>query len=251
MITHLSRKRAHFTAAASALALSLRYGRRLGIRSKEWVRYLKKSISLGLCYAGLGTQGTLREAWKAGEAAFFSTAYDVVTDWRGFDPKARGRFEQILSSRNVEPSLRSMAIAVYLHKQHNQLKEDGFERGIAGLRFVLGMMDCVRARETAWSDLDEVGRLLQIVDDVLDLEDDVRRGDVNCLTTPRRDSYLRKLMLGFGRGEVTRLFGDSRLVIVMVVEKALLKAQRLLGDRTEVVPFVPLDFPAGSTDPIK
>ena len=53
------------------------------------------------------------------------------------------------------------------------VKRDGLERGAIALRFILKTMGCEAQREVAWGDLDELGELLQIVDDVLDYEDDV------------------------------------------------------------------------------
>ena len=215
-------------AATSAILRSVQHGPALGIRRTEWVRYLKKSISFGLCYAGFGIAGRMREAWDAGEAAFLCCAYDVVTDWRLFDTKSRVTFEKILCERVQQSEIQELAIGLYEKELNDGLAEDGLERGAIALRFTLKMMGCEKAREVAWGDLDELGRLLQIVDDVLDYEEDVVSGDTNCLRSVRRSVYLRQLISQLGSADARRLFGDTGSVLISVVEMAGRKAEALL-----------------------
>jgi hypothetical protein len=218
----------HITAAASALLRSAQHAGALGIRRGEWQRYLKKSCSLGLCYAGFGTTGSVKEAWMAGEAAFLCCAYDVVTDWRHFDPQARHAFEAILRKRAPELELQDLAVGLYEKELFKRLEDDGLDRGVIALRFVLKMMGCENIRESMWGDVDEVGRLLQIADDVLDYEEDISRGETNCLTSVRRNLYLTRFLQKMGGAEVKRLFGDVNSVVVKVIGRASKKAETLL-----------------------
>jgi hypothetical protein len=218
----------HIVASLSAFIRSVEYASNLKIRGKEWNRYLKKSISLGLCYAGFSPTGRIREAWGAGEAAFLCCAYDVVTDWRHFDPKAREAYERILRSMKLDLELQFIAIDLYEKELFKRLEEDGLDRGYIALRFTLKMMGCEKACEEAWGDVDEVGRLCQIVDDVLDYEQDIVWGDTNCLTSPRREDYLKQLISKFGSSETHRLFGKSRTALVIAIEKARSKAEVLI-----------------------
>jgi hypothetical protein len=170
----------------------------------------------------------MREAWDAGEAAFLCCAYDVVTDWRLFDTKSRVTFEKILCERVQQSEIQELAIGLYEKELNDGLAEDGLERGAIALRFTLKMMGCEKAREVAWGDLDELGRLLQIVDDVLDYEEDVVSGDTNCLRSVRRSVYLRQLISQLGSADARRLFGDTGSVLISVVEMAGRKAEALL-----------------------
>lgn len=219
----------HITAAVSALLRSVQYAQKLHIHGGEWNRYLKKSLSLGLCYAGFGYEEGLKVAWRAGEAAFLCCAYDVVTDWRRFDPKARTVFEGILQARASEPDLQSLALGLYEKELFKKLEDDGLDRGAIALRFTLKMMNCEKVREALWDDVDEVGRLLQIVDDVLDYEEDVACGDTNCLTSVRRNVYLRLLLHKMCGAEAKRLFGNVNSILVKVIERAEMKAKILLN----------------------
>lgn len=217
----------HIVAALSAFIRSDQYAGILKISKAERVPYVKKSVRLALCYAGFGTPWNLREAWKAGKAAFLSCAYDVVTDWRHFDKNARSAFERILTDMSgVE--LRELALTLYDKEIHNQLLEDGLERGAIALRFILKTMGCETQREAAWGDLNDLGQLLQIVDDVLDYEDDAIAGDLNCLGTSNRDVYLGRLLDGLSNERVHRLFGRARSVLVLAIAHARKKATRML-----------------------
>lgn len=218
----------HIVAAFSALVHSLRYAGALAISRNECVRYIKKSIRLGLCYAGFGSPWNLVEAWKAGEAAFLSCAYDVVTDWKDFNENARAVFESILSDLSA-PDLQELALGLYDKDSNNQLSENGLERGAIALRFIVQMMGCEKQREARWGDLSNLGELLQIVDDVYDYEDDVAAHEQNCLTTANRDTYLRRLVADLSRQNTRRLFGPMPSVLVLAIERARKKARTMLS----------------------
>lgn len=218
----------HIVAALNAFLRSLQYARALRISRSQRVSYTKKCIRLALCYAGFGTPWNLKEAWKAGEAAFLSCAYDVVTDWRHFDSQARDSFERILIKlSNVE--LRKLAMALYDKDSKNQLSVDGLERGAVALEFILKTMECEKQREAKWGDLIKLGELLQIVDDVLDYEDDAAADQQNCLTTPNRTIHLKRLLEDLNRENSRRLFGE-RSVLVLAIAQARKKATILLSN---------------------
>jgi len=172
------------------------------------------------------------EAWKAGEAAFLSCAYDVVTDWRHYDKKARSAFERILTDLS-QLELRELALTLYDKDSNNQLSEDGLERGAVALRFILKTMGCEKQREATWGDLNDLGQLLQIVDDVLDYEDDAAAGDQNCLRTVNRDVYLGQLLEGLSNERTHKLFGRARSVLVLAIAHARKKGTKLLAKTSE------------------
>jgi hypothetical protein len=225
----------HLVAALSAFICSVQYAGVLRISKSELVPYVKKAVRLALCYAGFGNPWNLREAWKAGEAAFLSCAYDVVTDWRHFDEKARIAFESILTNLS-EFELREAALTLYDRELKNQLSEDGLERGAVALRFILKTMGCEAQREATWGDLDDLGELLQIVDDVFDYEDDAAVGEQNCLRTANRDVFLGRLLEGLSNERTHRLFGRARSVLVLAIAHARKKGIKMLA-KTSVDKF--------------
>lgn len=222
----------HIVAALSAFIRSVQYAGVLRISKAERVPYVKKAVRLALCYAGFGIPWNLREAWKAGEAAFLSCAYDVVTDWRHFDKNARSAFESILTDLS-QSELQELALTLYDKEIHDQLLEDGLERGAIALRFILKTMECETQREATWGDLNDLGQLLQIVDDVLDYEDDAAAGDLNCLRTANRDVYLGRLLERLSSERTHRLFGRVRSVLVLAIAHARKKGTKLLAKTSE------------------
>jgi hypothetical protein len=218
----------HLLAALSGFLTSIRYFGVLGISRGERVRYLKKSIRLALCYAGFANPWSAREAWKAGEAALLSCAYDVVTDWRNFHSEGRIAFANILSDLS-QGELRELALTLYDKDLMNQVSVDGLERGAIALRFILKTMECEKQREAMWGDLTDLGELLQIVDDVLDYEDDTTVGDQNCLITAKRDVYIRRLLDGLSSEKCRRLFGSAS-VLALAIAHARTKAITLLSN---------------------
>src|SRR6266403_448044 len=217
----------HLVAVLSAFVRSLQYAGVLRLSLAERLRCTKKSIRLALCYAGFGTPWNLKQAWKAGEAAFLSCAYDVVTDWRHFDKGARSSFERILTNLS-KVELRILAMRLYDKDLNNQLSGDGLERGAIALEFTLKTMGCEKQRAATWGDLIQLGELLQIVDDVFDYEDDAAVGDQNCLATPNRTAHLTRLLEDLNRETSRRLFG-KRSVLISAIAHARKKATILLS----------------------
>jgi hypothetical protein len=217
----------HFVAALSAFIRSVQYAGELKISRAEGVRYVKKSVRLALCFTGFGTPWNLVEAWRAGQAGFFCCAYDVVTDWRHFDEGVRRGLESILNDFS-QFELRHMAWALYDKESNNLLEDDGLERGAISLRFILKMMGCEAQREASWGDLNDLGQLLQIVDDVFDYEDDAAAGDQNCLRTANRDVYIGRLLKGLSSERTHKLFGRTS-ILVHAISHARQKGAKLLA----------------------
>ncbi|MGA3028003.1 MAG: hypothetical protein ABSF98_24890 [Bryobacteraceae bacterium] len=207
---------------------SLGHARALGIRRQEYGRYFQKSIDLALCYAGFDAGGRVASAWRAGEAAFLCCAYDVVTDWRGFARDSRGAFEHILCLRTHDRRLRQLALGLYDQEKSNTLNDDGLERGAIALRLVLSIMKCNDTHSPLWTNVDAAGRLLQIVDDVLDYEGDLMRGEANCLISPRRCIYLRQLLGSLDQAQFREMLGRFDGVLLTVINRARLKAEMFL-----------------------
>lgn len=217
---------ASLVAAQTALTLSLRHQRTLQITPKERTRYLVKSLNLALCYRGFVCGGNLRHAFNAGRAAFCCCAYDVVTDWRHFDGAAFTRFKKILD-QEVTIELARIAQKLYRQERDGILLLDGLSRGIDALTFVtklIGSEDYIRQR----LNFDQLGIVMQIIDDVIDLEEDLHNGETNCLlaSVSRRTKYLH-VLTAFDLNAFRRLFPHA-VVLRRVTRLAMRKAERLL-----------------------
>ena len=211
-------------ATGYAIGYSMRYARSLQIELSEMPRYLRKSGNLAAGYAGFAQYLSRDEAIGVGKAAFLSSAYDVASDW-GKPSIVRSNFEAIVRTE-ASPRLAEMAINLLDRDINRELTRDGLERGIVAIRFILEMMGLTEHYE-AITDVDRLGINLQIVDDVLDFEDDVKAGDTNCLTCPNRDVYLQQIVEELSEENVQRLFPHAGILRIPI-QRARNKAMSLL-----------------------
>lgn len=179
-------------ALGTAKLMSLRHSRELEVVPHERRRYFRKAMHFALYFGGFSHTGNMKEMVGAGKAAFLGCSYDVVTDWRKFDPHGLQVFDNQLK-QYATPSLRDLALELYDKDKRDIFTDDGLERGSIAFRFATEMMQVREKLEKNGVHIDETGKILQIVDDVLDFEEDVELGETNCLVTPRRNTYLDAL----------------------------------------------------------
>lgn len=216
----------HVVAVGVALLHSVRHLRALAVRLSEWRRYFAKSTNLALCYVGFCAEGSYRQAIRAGRAASLCCAYDVVTDWRLFDDRFRKALKTILS-KEVNPELAELALSLYGKESGGSLLDDGLERGVVALQFVtslIGSKETFRDR----TDLRSLGMLCQIADDILDYESDIRRNELNCLASSKRDQYLEFFLTEMTEEEIDRLFPNGP-ALSFVLRRARSRARMMLA----------------------
>lgn len=214
----------HCVAISRAVWNAAMHSRQFAITAKEFGRYFAKTINLTLCYMGFQSRGTRREALGLADAAFLCCVYDVATDWRSFDEGCALQFQTALDSL-AKADVAQLALDLYAREWRGQLSEDGVERGVIALRFVMGMI----GRNDSADGWKYWGTMFQVVDDVLDYEDDARNGDLNCLNSPRAEGYLQHV-LSLSELELRREFPHGR-VLWFVCRQAHRKAGRLLAQR--------------------
>lgn len=213
-------------ATLTGLTDNIKYIHTLQIKSSELPRYFRKTIDLSMCYAGFAQDFSFNQARGAGHAAFLSCAYDVVTDW-GKPAHLQTTFAQILRSK-ASPELTSPALGLLDRDSKGALLDDGLERGATALEFVLQMMK-VREIFDRKCSIQQLGTSLQIVDDVIDWESDVSKGDENCLTNVGlRETYLSRLQEDFDDSTVQRLFPYGA-VLGLVIKHTKQKAADMLA----------------------
>jgi hypothetical protein len=213
-------------AVGTALIFSLRHQAALHIKSKECCRYWLKSINLALCYRGFAPNRDFESARNAGRAAFYCCAYDVVTDWRHYDETAFDYFRKLLN-QEVAKDLAVIAFKLYEEERNGALQLDGLSRGIDALEFVtrlIGSEKYIRRN----LNFRHLAIVMQIVDDVLDLEDDQRNGEINCLliSPSQRTKHLRAL-LAFDMQGFEKVFPHAT-VLCRVIRSAKRKAELMI-----------------------
>lgn len=219
------------TGVAKSQVLALNYLSPLEIRRSELFRYLAKSSNLTLCYLGFSPKLNRKQALGAARAGFLSTAFDVATDWRDQNGRWRTILEKILRCEATSPKSVQIALELFEKDSSKTLVDDGLERGILAFRFVLiemGLMEYFTERTSAErTSIDNLGVLLQIVDDILDLEDDIKEGDLNCIQSPRWKEYLHRLVREMPDERIKALFPNSSLLF-HVIRSARIRAEKIL-----------------------
>ena len=214
----------HLVAALVAFGWSIRYQRTFDVSVGEYTRYWLKSINLALCYRGFSDNCEARSLIGAGKAAFFCCAFDVITDWRNFDPVLYKRFE-FLAKQSLTAEQAELATGLYWQEKEGELKENGLSRGTTALHFVTKIMGSESAIRQK-TDFNHLGIVMQIVDDVIDVEDDRRDHKTNCLFSSKRNDYLA-ILAEFPVGQMKTLMPNG-CVLWKIVGVAQQKAQQLL-----------------------
>ncbi len=203
--------------------LSIMHRKALGIEPHEKKRYYEKTRNLALCYRGLSGSTSPRLSRKAAVAGYASCAYDVATDWRGFDGTSRTAFERILNAI-VTPEAARLAMELYDRDKAGTLEHDGLERGSVALQFIAITMDIRQELEQKGIPIEELGEILQIADDILDLEKDEHDAQMNCILTPRRTQHLQRFL----ESDIQTLFPGT--LLQQIILRAQAKARFLLHE---------------------
>lgn len=210
--------------------LSMTRQQELGIKTlsiTDAKRLIRKTDNLTQCYMGFAQNGSDREWQGAAGAAFLCAAYDLLTDWEPYkhNPDNEAIFSTFVT-RIAPTELASMAIALFQKDREQKLTNDGLERGAVAFRFVIGMMG-LESHYAKLIDLDRLGLLLQIADDILDYDDDVRNGDTNCLVSPRRNDYLHMMVFEMDDVLIHQLFPHGG-ILAMVLKQARARAKSMI-----------------------
>lgn len=211
----------NFFVASYAFVLSLLYQRVLKVRWKDRKRYWHKSVGLALCYRGFSPWNNWKSVSGAVKAGFYCCAYDVLTDWRHFSEPDFKILERLL--RKLNGDTREIALKLYFIEKNNQpLKNDGLERGVMALQFISKLMGVEKYIKSK-TNLEELGTIMQIVDDAEDMEEDKKYGDINCFFSERKSEYAKKL-LNFNVLKFKEIFPNSLFLV-----NEIIKAQKIVG----------------------
>ena len=155
-------------------------------RLRLWV----KSVNLYDCLLGFtDKERPVIQTVKAMICAFLSAVYDYETDWCPVLSASASIFLQLLDLYVDDPVVKQKAAELFIADLNGRLSKDGLERGSGAFRFYCSVINSKWLAEYSSEQLDEFGRLLQQVDDLLDFANDKKRGEANCFAGDRADFY--------------------------------------------------------------
>lgn len=211
-----------------------------GIWPVDRLRLWVKSISLYMAFLAFTDVGRpLAQLHHAMLSAVLSAVYDYDSDWL-FGNRSGKNFFPLLEYVDSEAA-RKNGRALFQTDVGRNLSEDGLERGSVALQFYRLVIDSNWMRGYTSQEIDEFGRKLQILDDLLDLESDWTAGDTNCLLLPDRAQAFATEAEAFLDSDFFGMLKSNSLVYRVLEKKA---REKLRNFRMREVTFTQL-FVAG------
>ena len=219
--------RDYFLTSMISSWLTLRYLVRRRESLKGIFIYIKKSINLSLCYIEFFNNRTFKNIVKNSQAAFSCSIYDYATDYKVGELEYQLFLEEI--SKFCSPKLVSLVKDLRSKEINNLLTDDGLERGIISLDFIIGHIGI----ESEWdvnfklNNKNDIGLALQLIDDVLDYHEDKAYKHLNCLIVGNKQEYIQTIPLKIDLLRNLPLFMNPKKAPVMnkifniVIDKAL------------------------------
>lgn len=195
---------------------SIKYWNRFDLTLNEKLKVILKSINLSLCYSSFADSGNIKHYIKAGLAGFFSSAYDIVTDWKSFEQIYKKRYFEIILHNVKSIEIQQILLNMYERDKEGVLDIDGLERGADSLKLILLFMDNIEQFQMKHN-LKEFGYCLQIMDDILDFEEDRLNEDLNCLLSDNWEQYLIRFKVFF---EMNKNIFNSSPIMKYVINKS-------------------------------
>ncbi|WP_143062851.1 hypothetical protein [Bradyrhizobium sp. OK095] len=156
-----------------------------------------------------------------------ASAFDYASDGVCFQHDAITTFKSLVQD-TVPRDVGLQIIELIERKQQCRLKVQGLERGVSTLEIVLSHFG-QHNRLLADGDVYDAGILCQIVDDVLDFEGDMDRGELNFM---RGSNFCEHLSALVEWNYIDRFRRSAYpLALFRAIGKAQVKARKLLDSR--------------------
>ncbi len=154
-------------------------------------RLCKKSLNLFVCFIAFTDKERPKEQLRGAMiSAILSAVYDYETDWVRIKDVQNSIYLRLLKKYAYNSSAYEEAHELFIYDWEGELSEHGLERGSSALIFYHSMIKSQWMKKYNQREIAKNGRLLQIVDDLLDLEEDAKNGDTNCFLTKDSEQYL-------------------------------------------------------------
>ena len=223
-----------------AVRLAWHGSREFALPVRVRVHYALKSGNLAICFVGFSRDSGRRFLERSAELGTLASVFDLVSDGLNYDTAAVGRFHSMVKGI-LEPEAAEILLALLRQKERGALAATGLSRGCDAMRVILKHLEC----ESRWEnngaqEMERVGILLQIVDDILDMRQDIRKGHINFMKSAAADCYLNDLL----EWDYKETFRDSpyRLFLFGAIRFSRGRAARLVGAGSN---------PRRSTQPIR
>ena len=166
-------------------------------KSIKWIdrlRLWRKSINLYLCLlAFTDIERPKDQLRSAMVCAFLSALYDYDTDWKPISYPENSVFLQLLRQYVPDCLAREKAEKLFVTDWKKELSSSALERGSGAFRFYCAVINSKWLGRYSSVQLDEYGKMLQEIDDLLDFFHDKKRGEANCFLTEGKPRYVQEV----------------------------------------------------------
>jgi hypothetical protein len=164
--------------------------------------------------------------------ALGSALYDYETDWNSVARIEGSLFEAFLYRHVANSAARLLFSQLFSRDLHGKLSRHGLERGSDALLFYHLVIASNWMAHYSVDEIREFGRTLQILDDLLDLEEDIRNGHQNCFRTTDAKTYGEELERFLG-SEFFRQLAEHSIVYLILKQMCLHRLGKLSIDPTQ------------------
>lgn len=207
-----------------AVNIAWRDLRRFDLGLTGRLQYCLKAGNLAVCFLGFSVQSGEASYRKSAELGALASLFDLTSDGLGYSSRAVGAFQTAVDAI-VDREAQTEIMAVLETKRQKAFRVEGLERGTSALRFIIKYFG-VEHHWRSGREIAEVGILLQIVDDILDMDRDLQIGELNFLTSAAAPSHLSALLNWNYREKLS--YAPHSFFLIKVIDGASCKARRLM-----------------------
>lgn len=207
------------------------------LNSIAWYNRLRlwgKSLGLYIYFLGFTDDAKeIDQIHSAMMAAVLSSIYDYETDWVAVPNSEHSLFQKLLQEHVSNECARQMALSLFQSDLKGDIDEDGLERGAIALRFYKIVIKSRWLNQYSLAEINEFGRQLQRVDDLLDFSADLKAGDRNCFSAVRQYDHLLSVEQFLGSNFFACLQKHSRMYVLLKF-----RCQKIISDLRGETPSI-------------
>lgn len=201
------------------------YRKEMDMSILESKKFFPKCHNLFVSYLAFSSTGSKEEVYWAAVAWFLSAYYDWVTDGPRPTPETQEKFFDILQILSPKTSVNTMVRDMMQKDISRTLTEDGLERWSTSFIAILDMMWILDDYKKK-CDVVELWKMLQVIDDIDDYEQDKRDGDWNVFCTEHGRDYYDRMEECFSDNGKSIFPGA---ILPWFISRMRRKAKKILG----------------------
>jgi hypothetical protein len=218
----------YFYAYTKTVWLALRVFGGLKLPISHQLRFTRKAANLSINFAGFSNTHFAGLSGKCAHLGIMSSFYDLVSDQSSYDKrlwdKMRSFYPKLLSQQSSK-----LLEDLLTLKQNNEIGSAGLDRGVHAVKIILSEFGQYgeRVENGGWpeSDIELVGVLCQVADDIIDYRYDINSNHLNYL---KEDGAIARTV-DFANWNSNAFFADKPKSFIL--KYAFTRAQKIAREK--------------------